>query len=272
MPSRHHMLTTSHGIIAVEEAGDGGLPVLLIHGNSSCRHVFINQMQGSLARNHRLISFDLPGHGQSGNALDPARTYTRPGFADAAVEILKILGIDDVVVVGWSLGGHIALDMPSRTSGIRGIMICGTPPVGPANMAECFIPAPHMKLASQEHLSSSDVETFGNAIFGKTFTPVLRQAIVRTDGLARKTMFAAARAGAGSDQRWVVENLQMPLAVVNGAEDRFVNLNYVDGLNYANLWTGRTHRLPGLGHAPFWEGSAVFDPLLERFLADIASG
>jgi pimeloyl-ACP methyl ester carboxylesterase len=28
--------------------------------------------------------------------------------------------------------------------------------------------------------------------------------------------------------------------------------------------------LPGLGHAPFWQGPDQFDALLERFLEDLA--
>lgn len=81
---RRHTMSTSHGMIAVEERGEHGLPVLFIHGNSSCSAVFDAQLNGPLAAEHRLIAIDLPGHGESSNALDPIRTYTRPGFAAAA--------------------------------------------------------------------------------------------------------------------------------------------------------------------------------------------
>ena len=43
-------LSTSHGSIVVEEAGDGDLPVLLIHGNSLSREVFRKQLGGALSR------------------------------------------------------------------------------------------------------------------------------------------------------------------------------------------------------------------------------
>ncbi len=270
--SRQYTLTTSHGAISVEEAGHGDLPILMIHGNSSCRGVFYSQINGSLAENHRLIAFDLPGHGQSSDAPHPMRSYTRPGFADAATEVLEILGIRDVVLFGWSLGGHIALQMVPRLPCLRGVMICGTPPVGRSNMAEGFNPSSHMKLAGKLRMTPSDVEDFGSAIFGTRFAPFLRQAIERADGMARKTMFEAARAGAGVDQRWVVENIAVPLAVVNGSEDPFVDLDYLEGLNYANLWEGRCHRLFGLAHAPFWEAPRIFNPVLERFLHDVAAG
>ena len=82
--TRQQIIDTSHGCVAVEESGHGDIPVLLIHGNSFCRGVFRHQLQGVLAENHRLIAFDLPGHGQSDNAPDPIRTYTRPGSTSLA--------------------------------------------------------------------------------------------------------------------------------------------------------------------------------------------
>ena len=47
--TRQHTIITSHGSLAVEESGQGNIPVLLIHGNSSCRGVFRHQLQGRLA-------------------------------------------------------------------------------------------------------------------------------------------------------------------------------------------------------------------------------
>jgi len=71
--TRLHTIVTSHGSLAVEESGQGGLPVLLIHGNSSCRGVFRHQLQGRLAENHRLIAFDALAlarqHGTEANAV-----------------------------------------------------------------------------------------------------------------------------------------------------------------------------------------------------------
>ena len=144
-----HQLSTSHGSIVVEEAGHGDLPVLLIHGNSLSREVFRKQLGGALSTKYRSIAFDLPGHKDSSDALNASRT---PGLADAAIEALGRLGLREVVVVGWSLGGHIALEMASQSSGIKGLLVCGAPPVSRHNMAEGFIPRPHMKLAGSSIL------------------------------------------------------------------------------------------------------------------------
>lgn len=96
--------------------------------------------------------------------------------------------------------------------------------------------------------------------------------MARADGLFRKRLFEAARAGVGVDQRRIVESTPVPLAVVNGGMDRVVKLDYFDTVAYANLWEGRCHRLTGLGHAPFWAAPCDFDPVLERFLRDVETG
>jgi pimeloyl-ACP methyl ester carboxylesterase len=264
-----YLVETSYGTLAVEENGSGDMPLLLIHGNSSCRGVFRHQMHSRLAETHRLIAFDLPGHGDSSDAPDPVLTYTRPGLAAAAVELLGKLVITECVVLGWSLGGHIGIDMLHMFSGIRGLMIAGTPPTARNSMAQGFKGSPHTGLASREHLSEDDIGIFLNAIFGISAEPFLHQAMARTDGRFRKRLFEAARAGAGVDQRLTVESSPVPIAVVNGADDRLVNLDYIDSVAFANLWEGQCHRLPGVGHASFWEAPSAFNSLLERFLRDV---
>jgi pimeloyl-ACP methyl ester carboxylesterase len=248
------------------------MPVLLIHGNSFCRGVFRNQMQGQIAKDHRLIAFDLPGHGQSSNAPDPKRTYTRPGLADAAVELLDKLDVKEAGVFGWSLGGHIGIEMISRFPGMRGLMISGAPPVSHNQMSKGFNVLAHRSVAGQQELSEADIDAFVEGIFGESAEPFLRDAVARSDGRFRKRLFEAARAGEGVDQRQIVESSPVPLAVVNGGVDPFVNLDYFDTVAYANLWEGRCHRLSGLGHAPFWEAPRDFDPVLARFLRDVATG
>jgi pimeloyl-ACP methyl ester carboxylesterase len=155
LSTRQHIVVTSHGSLAVEESGQGSMPVLLIHGNSTCRGVFRHQLQGRLSESHSLIAFDLPGHGQSSNAPDPMRSYTLSGLTDAAVELLEKLNVTEAIVFGWSLGGHIGIEMIPRFPGMRGLMITGTPPVGRNNMAQGFIASPGAGMAGRLDLSDA---------------------------------------------------------------------------------------------------------------------
>jgi len=260
---------TSHGKLAVEDREESGTPLLLIHGNSSSRQVFDCQLRSELAAKCRLITFDLPGHGQSDDAREPARTYSLPGLADCTVELLTRLGVSDAVVLGWSLGGHIAIEMLSRFEGMKGLILTGTPPIRQGSFAEGFASSPADGLAGRRHLSEAEVDMFARMMFGAPVEPFLRDAVSRADGRCRQGLFEASRAGLGVDQRLAVEGSALPIAVINGAADPLIRLDYVESVAYRNLWDGQSHRLGGAGHAAFWHAADAFNALVGRFLDDL---
>lgn len=69
-------ITTSAGPLRLTQSDGGGMPFLMLHGTGSCRAVFGRQLQSPLARRHRLIAIDLPGHGESADATNLS-TYSR---------------------------------------------------------------------------------------------------------------------------------------------------------------------------------------------------
>ena len=261
--------------------------ILLIHGNSSSARIFTPIFSSPLARTHPILAFDLPGHGASSDAPDPHASYTQPGYADAAIDILRQTGVENVVVLGWSLGGHVGIEMldklsdpatnaaSSKTLGIkmRGLMIVGTAPVLGAEEVEAGFTWGDDPIPAKETLTEDEVDAMADAACGSAFggipLPWMRANVRRTDGRARKRMFEAMRGREGCDQRAVVGRDLGPLvAVVNGAQEHFVNLDYVDRVQYGRLWEGRCHRIPGHGHTPFYEGWETFWPFLERFVRD----
>ena len=140
------VIETSQGSIAVTETEGDGAPVLFIHGNSSCKEVFQDQLVSTLGATWRCIAMDLPGHGRSDDARAPNEAYTMPGYAAIALEVLTALSAERAAIVGWSLGGHIGIEMLAQSSNIRGLVISGTPPISadPADLATAFLPHPHM--------------------------------------------------------------------------------------------------------------------------------
>ena len=270
MTVREHVIETSHGAIAIRETTGVGPNLLMIYGNSSSGAVFRNQLNGALGERFRIIAPDLPGHGNSSNAKDPDRTYNMVGYADAMTEVLKLMGIENIAIFGWSLGGHIALEMIYRFPGILGIMITGTPPVSASQLSDGFIPSPHMGLAGKEDFTPEDVENYARSTCGEPFDPVLIDIVARTDGRARRMMFEKFASGVGRDQNRLVAADTPPIAVLNGVDEPFVNTDFVAKVRFGNLWERKTHLLEGSGHAPFWDSPDRFDPILERFVTDIS--
>ncbi len=266
-------IDTRHGSVRISDTMAGAAPLVMIHGSGSSRHVFSRQLHSHLSRNWRLIALDLPGHGESSDARDPQSTYTVTGLADCIAEVAARLGLHRFPVLGWSLGGHVAIEMAGSGNGVSGLMLCGTPPVssGLIGMLRGFHPSFDILLASKQNFTSRDVERFQSLCFGDTSNPSFRNAIARADGRLRSVFSRAMLRGQGVDQRRTVEQADMPIAFVNGFHDPFVKLSYFSGLNIQLPFEGKAHVMEGAGHAPFWEKPESFNLLLERFLRTVAA-
>ena len=87
------------------EKGSGD-PVLLVHGITNSIQIWTTAgLIDTLAADHRVIAFDLRGHGQSGKPHDPNQ-YGREMALDA-IRLLDHLGIRRAHLVGYSLGAHL---------------------------------------------------------------------------------------------------------------------------------------------------------------------
>jgi pimeloyl-ACP methyl ester carboxylesterase len=97
-----------------------GLPVVMVHGASSNLEVMRRPLGDRLARNHRVILIDRPGHGWSTREREGDSTPAIQGrMIDEVLEKLDI-GSAIVVVHSWSgaLGARMALDYPGRVVGL----------------------------------------------------------------------------------------------------------------------------------------------------------
>lgn len=271
MPLVDKTIATRHASIRLSETSGKALPILLLHGSGASRRVFDKQLSGPLADIHRMVAIDLPGHGESGDAYDPAAAYTIGGLADVAAAVLGELGIGRALVYGWSLGGHVGIELMRTGSAVAGLMLTGTPPVspGPLGLLRGFHANFDLLLASKRHYTARDAERFRRLCFGDSADPAFLDAILRTDGRMRVNVSKSMMRGDGGDQRRTVENATVPVAIVNGAEDPFVRLNYVAGLSFASLWDQRCHVIEGAGHAPFWQAPEIFNPLFNRFVRSV---
>lgn len=263
-------IDTTHGTLSVEISGEGSPAIVFLHGNSACKEVFAAQLRSPLREHHRLIAIDLPGHGASEDARDPHRTYTIPGYASVVREVLQALGIERYFVAGWSLGGHIGIELLAGEPRPLGLVLSGTPPFAKSmeSLGEAFAPTPLMGLTSKPEFSEEEALAYARA----TTTPEVDaddfryRAVRRTDGRARARMVAAFAEGLGAEQRRTVEEVAVPLAIVNGADDLFLNHAYFAKPRYANLWRGAVQSIPKSGHAPFFEQPDTYNELLLSFV------
>lgn len=100
-----------HGL-AVRRRGDGGVPLLLIHGFPCTSRIWSHNLAPLAEAGFDVAAPDLRGYGDSGFA--PDGYYDFNAFNGDLIGLLDAFGWDRAVVVGHDLGAMIAIDMANR--------------------------------------------------------------------------------------------------------------------------------------------------------------
>ncbi|MEO0575000.1 MAG: alpha/beta hydrolase [Pseudomonadota bacterium] len=266
-------LTIDGTRIAFWRVGDHPRSVVFIHGNSACKEVFFRQFDAFAGESVSMVAIDLPGHGASMDASEPAKQYTIPGYARLVQQVLKALDVERPLLVGWSLGGHIAIEMAAGGVDAAGLLIVGTPPAGPGmeQIGDAFLPSDAGAVTMLEKPTAEQIREYTGALYGTcpSVPEWLHTAAARTDGLARSTMGAHWASGAtGFSQQQFVAESSLPLCIAHGAEDVFINETYLRQLAVKNLWRDDIQRFEHCGHAAFLEQPDMFNELLRAFIND----
>lgn len=117
------MHVTVNGIsIAYQDQGNG-LPIVFLHAFPLSRMMWAPQ-EAALARDFRVITLDLRGHGESDA---PLWHYTLEQAADDVLGLLDHLAIPQAVFVGLSMGGYILFTFYRRyAERVKGLVLADT--------------------------------------------------------------------------------------------------------------------------------------------------
>ncbi|MGY4512127.1 alpha/beta fold hydrolase [Bradyrhizobium sp. USDA 3650] len=251
------------------ERRGGRIGIVLVHGNSSSKEIFARQISALTRTGYGVVIPDLPGHGTSDRSATPRRTYSFPAYAEMLHRLMSDLGYRTYHVVGWSLGGHIGIEMLARYRVVKSLLLTGTPPVvlTPDGIAAGFRWTPSTALAGRRIFSKADATRYVRAMMGaRRAASDQVETALRTDGNARYWMVHNGMAGVGVDEVKTLSEDQRPLAIVQGAADPFLRTEYLAALPYKHIWQGRPTLLDA-GHAPHWERPTIFNDHLLGFLA-----
>jgi pimeloyl-ACP methyl ester carboxylesterase len=95
--------------IRFEVTGEGEPTLALVHGWALDRHLWDGQLSGLAAR-HRVITLDLPGHGESGQRS----SWSIAAYGQDVKSVVEAVGAKQVVLVGHSMGGLVILEAARR--------------------------------------------------------------------------------------------------------------------------------------------------------------
>lgn len=253
------------GKLAYEESGSAtGTPIVFIHGNSCDRQVFAGQLACPRLQPFRLIAVDLPGHGDSSigqvDATATYVTYSIPYYVQAINAFVEALCLEAPLVVGHSLGGHIAIALAQRIN-LLGLLVTQTPPIERVDdLASAFraIPALHYLLSATP--SDEQLEELVRAFtYAQPLPAWLFASLRRTIPACRQNLAASLVTHPPLNEVSIIRSLTCPVTIGISPHDRLVNEGYLSGLTFGEKQDLRQVLFRRSGHFPQLEEPESFN-------------
>lgn len=244
--------------------------IVFIHGNSLNALTFKKQFEN--LKDIPMVAIDLPGHGLSEHSENFENIYCLPGYISALKKIIEELELQNYILIGHSLGGHIAIEALEVLNDVKGLMVFGTPPIGiPPAMDKMYLPNPLMAHFFSKEISETDANLLSNELVynNPTIAAELKNYILQTDGNARINLGASIGKGQFKNEIEIVKALKIPIAILHGEKDSLVNLNYIKELYLSGLCKSETITMPNIGHTPQIENSELFNKYVLDFYNSI---
>jgi pimeloyl-ACP methyl ester carboxylesterase len=184
-------------------------------------------------------------------------------------DLVACLGLVRPVVVGHSLGGHIALSAVGDGLDAAGLFLFGTPPVSfPPDLARLFHLDVLGDLFFRGRITESEISAMAALCMPEDVEPpeYYARSIRATDPGARDMLGAAIADGGMVDEQAILDSVGCPTALVLGECDRIVRLDYLRGVQFPMLWRGSAQVIPGAGHCPQYDDPVSFNRLMAGFV------
>lgn len=119
-------LEVDGGRVWYRAVGEGGTPLLCLHGGPGFTHYYLEPLE-ALADRRQVIFYDQLGCGRSDRPADPA-LWTVARFVEELAQVRAALGLTRLHLFGSSWGGMLAMQyVLDRRPGLDSLILCGSP-------------------------------------------------------------------------------------------------------------------------------------------------
>ena len=252
-----------------EDEGDGR-PVVYLPGAMAGLRFFQHQLSPSA--DHRAVALDYRGHGRSAT---PETGHAVPQYARDLQAFLDRCGLDDVVLVGWSMGALVAWEHVDRfgTDRLAGLVV-----VDMSASAFQWADYDHGSidlagLRERLELVQTDPADFTerliDAAFSGSVSPATRR--LARDELSRPpppVKSAILADYALRDYRDVLPAVDVPALALATADETWRTVAAVEHVA-SLLPNADVETFENSGHCPFIEEPVRFNELVEEFVASL---
>jgi pimeloyl-ACP methyl ester carboxylesterase len=252
--------------------GGDGPTVILIHGLGGAATNW-TELAPLLARRHRVLAPDLPGHGGS----EPLAEVTGlTSYAEPLALLAEQLEMMPAAVVGHSLGGVVSLRLATaRPDAVRALALVAAAGIHRyARWDERALRIANLlrpdSALGRRHLEIARRPRLRRAVFGHwgavDAAALSERAVLGLLGSRRhgSDVASARRALFRDDPRQDLHRIACPTILIWGARDRLVPLS--SGFEYARRLRAPIRALPAAGHLVIVEQAAACAAILEDFL------
>jgi sigma-B regulation protein RsbQ len=237
-------------------AGTGRQTVIFVHG-WTCDDTSWKAQVPVISQSHRVITLDLPGHGQSG--APTSGKFSMELFARAVEAVRAEAGVDRAILVGHSMGTPVirqyALMYPQRALAL--VLVDGLVQV-PGGAART--PPP---MTGEAGLKAREGMVRG--MFSAATSASLQQHILKMMLGAPEGTAAGAMAATWDSSQWKSDPVTVPVLGIYADRSALANREGMKRI----YPTAEYHEIPGTGHFLMMEKPDEFNRLLRAFLATI---
>jgi pimeloyl-ACP methyl ester carboxylesterase len=237
-----------------------GRPVLFLHGWLGSWRYWFPTME-RVAEHFRTYSFDFWGFGESRRQSTEENIQN---YSDQVIRFIDELGIDNVLLVGHSMGGMVALktaiNHPQRIGRVAAV---GAPIVGDS-LSWLLKLTDHQVLAKMFARLPRLRRFMFNYFLGETNDPAVKEILDDSVKSSSTTLQRAVSSMWRTDLRPQLHRLTVPTLIVHGGRDEIVHPNQAD--LFDNVPAAEVMVMPESRHFPFLDEADLFNDLLIRFL------
>ena len=259
----------------IEDTGGGGQPVVLIHGWPLTAQAWAPQVSALQAAGYRVVTYDRRGFGRSDK---PPTGYDYDVLADDLQRVLDQCALQDVTLVGFSMGGGEVARYMARhgESRLRSVVFAAAVP--PYLMKTADNPEGPLTPEAAKQMRQA-LEQDRHAFFEQFTTDFFsangvlqvteaqrREAIALCHQSAQVAALACMDSFATTDFREDLKKVTVPTLVIHGAADAIVPIEGSGQRTQRTVPNSQLVSVPGAPHGLNVSHAQVFNDALLAFL------
>jgi 3-oxoadipate enol-lactonase len=239
--------------------------IVFIHG-FPFSHEMWSQQTDLLEKDHRVITYDLRGHGRSGVGDGQ---YALEFFVDDLIGLLDYLKVKRAILCGLSIGGYIALRTIERNpERVQGLILCDTQSQPDSNEAKL------RRAATIKAVKTDGVGAYSEGLVKALFTPQTIATKPDVVGRVKETIRSTSPLGicgtllalAGrTDTTAALAGIMVPTCIIVGEHDAITPPPRSQEMR-ERIPNSQMHVIPNAAHLSNLENPDAFNKQLLEFL------